>query len=578
MLGKYLKNYRVLSFLSIVLVIIQVWSILYQPQLISNVIIALNGVDQFGNTVVDMTEVTRNGLLLILVGIVGLIAGLLNTFLAANISQKVGKNIRHDAFVKIQSLSFQDIEKFSTSHLIVRLTNDITQIQNLLMMTFQILLRIPFLFFGSFILAVMAIPELWWTIVLFIVIVVIIMAISMKQMIPKFGLIQKDNDAINSIVKENMDGVRVVKSFVTEEKEEARFDGRVNDLTDNLIATGQIFSVMIPAFTLAANLIMALAIYLVAGWAIEDPALIGEVISFTTYIMQIMFAIIMGGFIMMQASRAFVSVKRINEVLEAESSINYGEVEIDKINAIEFKNVSFKYSDSEEDTLKNISFSIAEGEKVGIVGSTGSGKTTLVQLLPRLYDVTDGEIIVNGQNIKNYSKDSLLDNMSMVLQKAILFSGTIKDNIMQGNNAANDLDVELAAKRAQALEFIEKKELKFGDEVYQKGANLSGGQKQRLSITRGLVKNPSLLILDDSTSALDARSENLVKEAINNELNGVTTIIVAQKISSVVDMDKIVVLNDGMIDAIGTHSELVKTSKVYQEIYETQKGKGVDVK
>ena len=191
MLGKYLKNYRVLSFLSIVLVIIQVWSILYQPQLISNVIIALNGVDQFGNTVVDMTEVTRNGLLLILVGIVGLIAGLLNTFLAANISQKVGKNIRHDAFVKIQSLSFQDIEKFSTSHLIVRLTNDITQIQNLLMMTFQILLRIPFLFFGSFILAVMAIPELWWTIVLFIVIVVIIMAISMKQMIPKFGLIQK---------------------------------------------------------------------------------------------------------------------------------------------------------------------------------------------------------------------------------------------------------------------------------------------------------------------------------------------------------------------------------------------------
>ena len=576
MLMKYLKKYKFLSCISLMLVVIQVATMLYQPSLISNVIIALNGVDEFGNTFVDMTQVTKNGMLVIIVGIVGLIAGLINTFAAAHISQKVGANIRHDSFINIQKLSFQDIEKFSTSHLIVRLTNDVTQVQNLLMMLFQILLRIPFLFFGAFIMAVIAIPQLWWTIVLFIVIVIIILSISMKRMIPRFGAIQKDNDAINSIVKENMDGVRVVKSFVTEDKEEKRFDERVDNLTDNFIATGNTFALMIPAFTLVANVIMAAAIYFVGGWAIDDPTLIGELISFTTYIMQIMFAIIMGGFIMMQASRAFVSVKRINEILDAKSSINYGDMQIDKIESIEFKNVSFKYEDGEENVLNNISFSISEGEKIGIVGATGSGKTTLVQLLPRLYDVTDGEIIINGKNIKEYNKNSLIDSMSIVLQKAILFSGTIKDNILQANVAAKDLDLEIATKRAQAYEFIIKKEKQFEDEVYQRGANLSGGQKQRLSISRGLVKNPSLLILDDSTSALDARSENLVKEAINKELKGVTTIIVAQKISSVVDMDKIVVLSDGNIDAIGSHKELVKSSVVYQEIYETQKGKGVE--
>ncbi|MGL5020511.1 MAG: ABC transporter ATP-binding protein [Mycoplasmatales bacterium] len=573
---KYLKKYKFLSCISLLLVLIQVATMLYQPTLISNVIIALNGVDAFGNAVVDMTEITKNGMLVIIVGIVGLIAGLINTFAAANISQKVGANIRHDSFINIQKLSFQDIEKFSTSHLIVRLTNDVTQVQNLLMLLFQILLRIPFLFVGAFIMAVIAIPQLWWTIVLFIVLVIIILAISLNRMIPKFSAIQKENDAINSIVKENMDGVRVVKSFVTEDKEEERFDARVDVLTENFIATGNTFALMIPAFTLVANVIMAAAIYFVGGWAIDDPALIGELVSFTTYIMQIMFAIIMGGFIMMQASRALVSVKRINEVLDANSSINYGDDEIQKIKSIEFKNVSFKYDDGEENTLNNISFSILEGEKVGIVGSTGSGKTTLVQLLPRLYDVTDGEILINGKNIKVYKKDSLINSMSIVLQKAILFSGTIKDNIMQANVAAKDLDLELATKRAQAYEFIVKKEKQFEDEVYQKGANLSGGQKQRLSISRGLIKNPSLLILDDSTSALDARSENLVKEAINNDLKDVTTIIVAQKISSVVDMDKIVVLNEGSVCAIGTHKELIKISSVYQEIYETQKGKGVE--
>ncbi len=568
MLKKYLKEYKVLVAISLILVIIQVWSMLYQPQLISDVITELSSVNM------DQDKVNTLGITLIIVGFTGLIVGVLNDIVAAKVSQGIGAKIRKDSFRNIQRLSFEDIEKFSTSNLVVRLTNDVTQVQNVLMMGLQVLLRIPFLFLGSFILAIIALPGLWWTIILYVIVIAVITMFMGKKMMPGFVSIQKGIDDINTTVKENIDGVRVVKSFVTEKDEKKKFDNFVENLTSNYIHVGKLFSTMIPIVMFTANILLAFAIFFTANHAIDNPEMIGDLVSFTTYIMQLMFAIIMGTFMMMSISRAIVSVKRISEVLDAKPSFSFGEEDLNEVEELEFKDVSFKYHGEEEDMLKDISFKVKKGEKVGVVGLTGSGKSTLVQLIPRLYDVKRGDILINGKNIKEYSSKSLRNNISMVLQKAVLFSGTIKDVISQGNDKATELDIEMASKRAQAYEFIEKKENKFAGEVYQKGSNFSGGQKQRLSIARGLVKDPEILILDDSTSALDARSENLVKEAISKDFTGVMTFIVAQKIASVIDMDKIIVLDEGKIDGIGTHKELLKSSKVYKEIYETQKGKG----
>lgn len=574
MLKNYFKRHAGLLFLSVILVIVQVVSMLYQPQIISGVIDALSKTNEFGVTTPDIDQVHILGWRLIIVGIIGLVSGVANTFVASYLSQKIGSEIREDGFKKIQELSFGDIEKFTTSNLVVRLTNDITQIQNFIMMGIQMLMRVPFLFIGAFIMAVITLPNLWWTIILYILIVIVITMISLKSMGPRFGKVQKDNDEINGIVKENMDGVRVVKSFVTEEKEEKRYRTKVQDLTDHIIKIGQTFSSMIPLYMFTANIITAFAIYVVAGLALDDLSVLGDLISFMTYMMQIMFSLIMAGFITMTMSRAFVSIKRVNEVLDSSSSIKYGNKKLENFESLEFKNVNFAYPGAEEDTLKDISFTINRGEKIGVVGATGSGKTTLVQLIPRLYEINGGQILINGTDISEYSASGLRESISIVLQKAILFSGTIKENLLQGKRHAKQLELEMASKQAQALEFITKKDGQFEGEVLQRGNNFSGGQKQRLSIARGFVREPEILILDDSTSALDARSENLVKEAIYNELDGITTVMVAQKISSVVDTDKIIVLKDGMIDAIGTHDELVKSSKAYIEIYETQKGKG----
>ncbi len=575
MLKKYLKKYNGLIVLSFLLVLIQAMATLYQPTLISNVINALSSVDALGNSNIDQSVINENGIMLIAVGVVGLLAGMLNTFISANVAQRTGANIRSGIFNKVQELSYGDVEKFTTSKLVVRMTNDVTQVQTLLMMGMQIMIRIPILFIGAFIMAVIALPKLWWTIIVYIIIVLIVLMFLMRRIGPSFGKLQGGIDQVNTVVKENMDGVRVVKSFVAEDKEEAKFQEKVDGITENLLKIGKTFSITIPTFMFVANIMIAVSIYFVSVWALDDPALIGDLISYTTYLMQIMFALIMGGFMLMSVGRATVSIKRINEVLTTETSMTYGDEQVQKASTITFENVSFMYPNAEEETLRNINFTVEAGEKVGIVGATGSGKTTLVNLISRLYDVTDGTIKIADKDIKDYNKTSLNENVSIVLQKALLLSGTIRDNILQGNKKANDEEIMEAAKKAQSYEFITKKDGNLDGEVLQRGNNFSGGQKQRLSITRGLVKNPQILILDDSTSALDAKSEKLVKDVINNELGDTTTIIVAQKISSVIDTNKIIVLNDGEIDAIGTHNELIEASAVYREIYETQKGKGV---
>ncbi len=546
---------------------------LYQPTVISDVISALSQVNEVGEVDPDQHAVLVNGTILVILGIITLISGVSTGILSADLAQVIGTDIREETYKKIQDMSNSDIEKFSSSKLVVRLTNDVTQIQNFIVMGAQMIMRVPIMFVGAFILAVLQFPQLWWTIIVYVLVVLLIMAVSMKKMGPLFGGMQRDLDKVNTILKENMLGVRVVKSFVTEEKEQKRFNQEVNNLNDKQLGIAGTFSFMVPAFMFTANILTALAIYLTAGWAIDDPEIIGSLVSFTTYLMIIMFSVMMMGMLSMTISRASVSGKRINEVLTYDPSMEFGSQELNQIETIEFKNVDFGYEDSddEEKVLENLSFEIKRGEKIGIVGLTGSGKSTLVQLFPRLYDITNGEIIINGTSIAEYNNESLRSKIGYVLQKPTLFSGTIAENIRQGKADATEAEMIEAAKAAQAFEFIEKKDGKFDSRVEQMGSNFSGGQKQRLAITRGLVKKPELLILDDSTSALDARSERLVKEAIN-ELD-TTVVMVAQKITSVIDMDRIIVLNDGKIDGIGTHKELRESSELYNEIYRTQKGK-----
>ena len=567
----YIKDKKMLVIISILITILQVMIMLFQPDITSKVIENLNIIDASGNQMIDQEKVQFYTVIMIIIGVLGLFLGLVNTFIAAKISMYVGTKMRSDSFEKIQKFSYSQIEKFEVSHLLVRLTNDIMQVQRMVMQVFQFLIRIPLVFIGALIFSIVLVPELWWTTILFVLLAIVMQGIAMKLIMPKFKVLQNSTDNLNTIIKENVDGVRVIKSFVTEEKEEKRFTKEVNVLTKSLKDVGFVFSILIPAFTLTANLIIVLIFFMLSKVGVEQPEKISAIIAFNQYIYMLMFTIVAGGFMMSQAARAVVSAKRIEEInTQDTTSINKYE-ELLKIDSIEFKNVNFKYEGSESYSLKNISFKINRGEKIGIIGTTGSGKSTIVQLIPQIYLPTEGEILINGRNELDYSINSILSKISIVSQKANLFSGTIKDNILQGNNEASEEDLIWASEKAQAYEFINKKEGKFEADVYQKGSNFSGGQKQRISIARGLVSRPDLLILDDSTSALDAKSEKLVKEVIYNELNETTVIMVAQKISSIIETNKIIVVNEGKIESIGTHKELLKSSVTYKEIYETQK-------
>ena len=538
---------------------------LWQPKLLQQVLEAI--------ITEDSDEMRTIGISLISLALLGLAAGVTNTIFSAKVAQGVSADIREEAFRKIQTFSFGNIEQFSAGNLVVRLTNDITQIQNLVMISLQSLFRIPFLFIGAFILAMATMPQLWWIIVLLIVTVFLITALSFTRMGKHFMIIQKLIDKVNSIAKENLMGIRVVKSFVQEENQLNEFSKVSEDLTKHNIIVGTLFSVMIPSFMLAANLAVVGAIFFVSDLAKDDPTLIGGIASFMNYLMQIMMAIIIGGMMMMMTSRAAVSLKRIKEILDTEPDLTYLDVpEQELTGSVRFENVSFRYPGDDADTLKNITFSIEPGEMVGIVGATGAGKSTLAQLIPRLFDPTEGKVEVGGVDLRQVNEQSLRKTVSFVLQKAILFSGTIAQNLRQGNKNATEKDMENASSIAQAKEFIEKLADRYEAPVEERSSNFSGGQKQRLSITRGVIGQPKILILDDSTSALDARSEKLVREALDRELKDTTTIVIAQKIASVVKADRILVLDEGKLVGEGTHEELVANNQVYQEIFETQKG------
>ena len=562
---RHAKKYKVAVFISLLSVAVMVAAALWQPKLLQQVLEAI--------ITEDNDEMKTIGIYLISLALLGLAAGVTNTIFSAKVAQGVSADIREEAFRKIQTFSFGNIEQFSAGNLVVRLTNDITQIQNLVMISLQSLFRIPFLFIGAFILAMITMPQLWWIIVALIVTVFLITALSFTRMGKHFMIIQKLIDRVNSIAKENLLGIRVVKSFVQEENQLKTFSKVSEDLTKHNIIVGTLFSVMIPSFMLAANLAVVGAIFFVSDLVKDDPTLIGGIASFMNYLMQIMMAIIIGGMMMMMTSRAAVSLKRIAEILDAEPDLTYLDVpEQELTGSVTFDHVSFRYPGEDTDMLKDISFSIKPGEMVGIVGATGAGKSTLAQLIPRLFDPTEGKVEVGGVDLRQVNEKSLRQTVSFVLQKAILFSGTIAQNLRQGKKNATEKEMEHASSIAQAKEFIEKLSDRYEAPVEERSSNFSGGQKQRLSITRGVIGDPKILILDDSTSALDARSEKLVREALDRDLKGTTTIVIAQKIASVVKADRILVLDEGRLVGEGTHEELVAGNRVYQEIFETQKG------
>ena len=566
MLIQKIKTYKWQAMASLLMTSLMVASSLLQPRYLQEVLDAL--------LAGKYEAIYSIGAWLIGVALVGLVAGGLNVVLAAYIAQGVSSDLREDAFRKIQTFSYANIEQFNAGNLVVRMTNDINQIQNVVMMTFQILFRLPLLFIGSFILAVQTLPSLWWVIVLMVVLIFGLTAVMMGMMGPRFAKFQTLLERINAIAKENLRGVRVVKSFVQEKEQFAKFTEVSDELLDQNLYIGYAFSVVEPFMMLVGYGAVFLSIWLVAGMVQSDPSVVGSIASFVNYLSQIIFTIVMVGFLGNSVSRAMISMRRIREILDAEPAMTFKDVPDEElVGSLSFENVTFTYPMDKEPMLKDVSFTIEPGQMVGVVGATGAGKSTLAQLIPRLFDPQEGAIKIGGKDIREVSEGTLRKTVSIVLQRAILFSGTIADNLRQGKGDATLFEMERAANIAQASEFIHRMEKTFESPVEERGTNFSGGQKQRMSIARGIVSNPRILIFDDSTSALDAKSERLVQEALNKDLKGTTTIIIAQKISSVVHADKILVLDQGRLIGQGTHADLVANNAVYREIYETQKGK-----
>ncbi len=565
MLFNAIKQYKFWALGSLAMVIIVVATSLWQPQILTQVLEAVSKNDK--------EKIAGYGVQLLIIAGIGLIAGVINTIFAAKIAQGVSADLREQTFRKIQSFSYANIEQFNAGNLVVRMTNDVNQVMNLIMILFQILLRVPLLFIGAFVLAIHTLPKLWWIIVVLVVVIVLITAVAMGSMGKHFGAFQKLMDKLNGIAKENLRGTRVVKSFVQEKEQAAKFDANSDELLGHNLVVSYIFSVMIPAFTFAAYIAIFAAIWFVSTYVEKAPKDLASIASFMTYMMQIMFAIIMGGMMSMMALRAFISLKRIGEVIHTEPAMRFKDTaDIDLSGDLEFDKVSFSYPSDDELTLENISFSIKAGEMVGVVGATGAGKSTLAQLIPRLFDPTAGTIKIGGHDLREINRHNLRQTVSIVLQRAILFSGTVGQNLKHGKADATEADMTRASSISQAREFIEKMSDVFESPVEERGTNFSGGQKQRLSIARGVIGDPKILILDDSTSALDAKSEKLVQQALAGELANTTKIIIAQKISSVVHADKILVLDAGKLIGVGTHKELVANNDTYREIYNTQKG------
>ena len=507
-----------------------------------------------------------------------MMGGVLGAYFAVKASVNFAGDLRRDVFAKVQKFSFANIEKFSTGSLVTRLTNDITNIQNVLSMGLRMLLRAPGMLIGGLIMAFLMNAKLALVFCVVIPVLIIALAFVMKTAFPRFDVMQTKIDGLNSRIQENITNQRVVKSFVRDDFEKETFDRANNELKDKTLRAMKVVILTMPIMTLAMNLTVMAVVWFGGQQILIGDMPVGNLTAFTTYVTQILMSLMMVSMIMIQGSRAMASSHRILEVLDTDIDLNDDNAsEKDRLvtsGEIEFKNVCFRYyKKHKKNVLQSINFTAKPGEVIGIIGSTGSGKSSLVQLIPRLYGCDEGEVLVDGVNVKEYSLNHLRDGVAMVLQKNTLFSGSIMENLRWGDEEATDEQVKEAAKAAQADGFVSEFADGYDRELGQGGVNVSGGQKQRLCIARALLKKPKILILDDSTSAVDTATEAQIRKSFSTTLKDTTKLIIAQRISSVEDADRILVMDEGQIVGQGTHKELLESCETYQEIYYSQRSK-----
>lgn len=577
------KNFRkqevVLALFSVVFVVAQVWLELKLPDYMREITSLITTQDS------AMHDILIAGGKMLLCAFGSLLVTVLVAVCASRIASNFSAIVRGKLFDKVQSFSMEEIGRFSTASLITRSTNDVTQVQMLIVMGLSIMLRAP-------IMAVMAILKIvdksWqWTLStgVAVVVLLIVVIICVSLCMPKFKRLQSLTDDINQVTRENLTGLNVVRAYNAEAYQEEKFEKVNKDLTDTHWFTSKTMAFMMPTIMMIMNG-LSLAIYWIGAVLINDAqdmqekfTLFSDMVVFSSYAMQVVMSFMMLVMIFIMLPRASVAAKRILEVLDTEPSIEDGTRDtfpVMKDGEVEFKDVSFKYPDAEEYVLEHISFSAKKGETIAFIGATGCGKSTAINLIPRFYDATEGEVFVDGVNVKEYTQEALHNKIGYVSQKAILFSGTIADNVAYGENGkapATQEDIAMAVKVAQASEFVEKKDQGYDGYVAQGGSNFSGGQKQRLSIARAIARQPEILIFDDSFSALDYKTDRILREALRKECKNATKIIVAQRIGTIRDADKIIVLDDGQIAGMGTHDELMKNCEVYQEIAYSQLSK-----
>lgn len=571
--AKYAKPYLSAFIIGPCLMLTEVFGEIMLPKLMSMII--NNGVASR-----DSAYIIRIGLCMVAVAMVMAVSGIGGAYFSAKASICFTSDLRKDLFARVQQFSFQNIDQFSTGSLVTRLTNDIQQVQQVMMMGLRLALRAPGMLVGALIMAFIMNRTLAVIILIVIPVLSAVIAAIMITAYPRFGIMQTKLDRMNSGIQEALTNVRVIKSFVREDYEKDKFRRSNEDLQNISLKAMRIVIMTMPVMMLAMNITTLAVVWYGGNLIIGGTMQVGDLTAFTTYIVQILMSLMMLSMVFLQSSRAMASLRRINEVLQTEIDLTdeaaaHKELQV-KAGRVEFKDVSFSYEEGGKDkVLEHISFTAEPGQIIGIIGSTGSGKTSLVQLIPRLYDATEGQVLVDGVDVRDYSLRHLRDGVGMVLQKNVLFSGTIEENLRWGNENASMEELRSIADAAQADGFVSSFPDGYETDMGQGGVNVSGGQKQRLCIARALLKRPKILILDDSTSAVDTATEAKIRECFRTTLKDTTKFIIAQRIGSVEEADVIIVLDDGRIIGMGTHRELMESCEAYQEIYYSQRDKEV---
>jgi ATP-binding cassette subfamily B protein len=572
-LFRFLKPYWHWATLAPLLMALEVAMDLMQPRMIQRI------VDE-GIAARDMGVVTQTGLLMVLFALIGAVGGVGCTVFSVLASQGFGTDLRNALFRKVQSLSFGNLDELETGQLVTRLTNDVTQIQQLVSMGLRIMVRAPLLLIGSLLMAIVTSPRLALLLLVLGPFVLGLLAWVIRKAYPMYGKVQGRIDDLNTVMQENLAGVRVVKAFVRAEHEEQRFRGINEGLMDLSIRAARTVAVTMPGMMLVLNLGVVGAIWFGGVQVTQNGMQIGQLIAFANYLMRTLMAMMFVSMLVMRVARAQASADRIQEVLGSEPKVqnkHTAQRTFAPEGRVAFEGVTFSYdSDGHDPVLKGVDFIAEPGQMVAVLGATGSGKSSLIHLIPRFYDVTDGRITVDGVDVRDVDKEALRRNISVALQESVLFSGTIRDNIRYGRPEASDKEVVAAAKAAQAHDFICEFPDGYDTAVGQRGVNLSGGQKQRVAIARALLTQPAVLILDDSTSSVDVETEAKIQDALEDIMRDRTSFVIAQRISTVLNADKILVLDDGQVAAEGTHRELLASSPIYREIYDSQLGNGVE--